>query len=282
MSRAVSTTSSPTLAKLSKPGSNKSSTTRFLLTGAIKSCDSARIVSPKGSSSGLSLLAAIDELIESRIHGTGRFADRGPARRTTRNWQPDRRFVQHPFPNAGPPADPAPPGRHTINRHLPDGGFVQTVVPHVGEFPNESPDSNLSDFNSSPFMVNGVEIAGLGPMTTDSYRAKVKMVLKLLDPLVAEWWESISIQGDVRSRSVIWGWSNFTLLENDRPVIVVDKSFTSGQTAQGNCPRKARTPLTIPSKFPSLISGQAVVLPLRYLPNNGKVRHAKLRKMPPY
>lgn len=80
----------------------------------------------------------------------------------------------------------------------------------------------------------GLEVAGPGPTTTDSYRTKVQKALETLDPKVAQWWRANSVQGQVRSRAAaFWQFGHYSQLEKEgQPAIVVDQNFTAGQTAQ--------------------------------------------------
>ncbi len=81
--------------------------------------------------------------------------------------------------------------------------------------------------------VDGEEVAGPGPETTQSFKAKVRKALEILDPAVSRWWHGPSVGGLIRSRNA-WGplFNVKSYVENERPIIVVDRSFTAGQTAQ--------------------------------------------------
>jgi hypothetical protein len=80
----------------------------------------------------------------------------------------------------------------------------------------------------------GIEVAGAGPETTQSYKNKVQKALEILDPKVARWWKSNSVNGLVRSRAAaMWQSGYHSWLEGGaQPVIEVDQNFTAGQTAQ--------------------------------------------------
>ena len=108
--------------------------------------------------------------------------------------------------------------------------FVITVIPNVSG-PGES---GAPSDGQGAILVDGVEVAGPGPTVTESYKAKVKEALDLLDPRIGNWWKANSVQGQIRSRDArFWQSSYYTKLEaNDQPFIYVDQSFTAGQTAQ--------------------------------------------------
>jgi len=77
-----------------------------------------------------------------------------------------------------------------------------------------------------------LEVAGPGPEVSESFKAKVRLTLELLDPAVCRWWHAPSVDGLIRSRDA-WGPRRnvMSYVENDRPIIVVDQSFTAGDTA---------------------------------------------------
>ncbi len=88
-----------------------------------------------------------------------------------------------------------------------------------------TPESTLND--------QGVELAGPGPETTESFRAKVQKALEILDPNVARWWRANSVQGVVRSRAAwFFQFGYYSRLNDDQPIIVVNEDFTAGMTAQ--------------------------------------------------
>jgi hypothetical protein len=107
---------------------------------------------------------------------------------------------------------------------------VVSVAPNVSG-PAES--GNKSAGPQSVF-INGVEVAGPGPETTQSYRDKVQKSLETLDPRVARWWKAPSVEGQVRSRSAALALFKYTsyLGANDQPFIVVNENLDAGQTAQ--------------------------------------------------
>jgi hypothetical protein len=74
--------------------------------------------------------------------------------------------------------------------------------------------------------------------TSPEFRAKVQRALELLDPEVAAWWQSPGVNGLVRSydQDDFPGSSphhSFCLVENGQAIVVVDRRFTAGRTAQG-------------------------------------------------
>ncbi len=77
-----------------------------------------------------------------------------------------------------------------------------------------------------------LEVAGEGPEVSESFKAKVRLTLELLDPAVCRWWHAPSVDGLIQSRDA-WGPRRnvMSYVENDRPIIVVDQSFTAGDTA---------------------------------------------------
>jgi hypothetical protein len=87
-----------------------------------------------------------------------------------------------------------------------------------------------------PTFVDGVEVAGPGPDTTPSFRAKVQFLLELLDPDVASWWKSNRILGILRSRKttgwVFWRSTSVSSAENGRPVVIVDEGSTAAEAAE--------------------------------------------------
>ena len=105
----------------------------------------------------------------------------------------------------------------------------------------DTPDKQPPPVKPSPppppkakFNDDGVEVAGPGPATSESYRAKVQKALEILDPRLARWWQANGVSGQVRSRvAAFWQFSHYSRLEErDHPVIVVDENYTAGQTAQ--------------------------------------------------
>jgi len=84
---------------------------------------------------------------------------------------------------------------------------------------------------------DGLVIAGPGPETTTSFRAKVQFALELIDPATASWWKGASVAGILRSRDAS-SYSKFlrrnhrSYMEGDRPVVEVDQNFTAQQAAE--------------------------------------------------
>ncbi|HEV3137095.1 MAG TPA: Tox-REase-5 domain-containing protein [Pirellulales bacterium] len=110
---------------------------------------------------------------------------------------------------------------------------VVSVAPNVSG-PSESGNKSA---DLQPVFVNGVEVAGPGPETTQSFRDKVQKSLEILDPRVARWWKAPCVQGQVRSRDatswpVLWRRNYYSEVVSDQPIITVDKEFDAGQTAQ--------------------------------------------------
>lgn len=88
-----------------------------------------------------------------------------------------------------------------------------------------------------PLEVGRLELAGTGPETTQSFRDKVQAALEVLDVQVAEWWGVPSGGGLVRpSDANTWRYGGqikyYSMLDNNRPILFVDQSFTAGQTAE--------------------------------------------------
>ncbi len=116
---------------------------------------------------------------------------------------------------------------------LPNGGFVIHVTPTV----SGPAESKASAAQPEPVFIDGVEVAGPGPETTESFRVKVQLVLEELDPAVARWWKSIRVLGILRVRDAA-GWFTFwrfnyrSWMEGDRPVVLVDSRFTAADAAQ--------------------------------------------------
>jgi len=86
---------------------------------------------------------------------------------------------------------------------------------------------------------DGVELAGDGSETSESFRAKVQLALEILDPEVGEWWKRPSVMGIVRSYDATsWAWGRFlyfnhySIVQDDRIYVVVDRTYTPGQAAQ--------------------------------------------------
>jgi|GEM_PF-2134854 len=77
-----------------------------------------------------------------------------------------------------------------------------------------------------------LEVAGEGPEVSAEFKAKVRLTLELLDPTVCRWWHAPSVDGLIKSRDA-WGprFNVFSEVVNDRPISVVDQSFTAGDTA---------------------------------------------------
>ncbi len=80
---------------------------------------------------------------------------------------------------------------------------------------------------------DGIEVAGAGPDTTQSYQDKVLRALWELDPVIAKWWTTNGVNGELRSRSR-WFWPKHTswMEGKDHPVVEVDQHYTPGQAAQ--------------------------------------------------
>jgi hypothetical protein len=89
-------------------------------------------------------------------------------------------------------------------------------------------DGENEDFEESVEL----EVAGEGPDVSPSFKAKVRLTLELLDPVVCRWWHAPSVDGLIQSRDA-WGPRRnvMSYVENDRPILVVDQSFTAGDTA---------------------------------------------------
>lgn len=116
-----------------------------------------------------------------------------------------------------------------------DHGFVISFAPNVSGPPNGQTAVKLSQ--QSSVMRDGVEVAGPGPETSESFRRKVQYALELLDPSVANWWKTPSVAGILRSRDAssgtqFWRWNYHSYLEGERPVVVVDRNFTAAQAAE--------------------------------------------------
>ncbi len=137
-------------------------------------------------------IAAIRELLEARVGRMGPFAARGADR---------------------------------------EGSSVVQLAMAPGDSTGSDVDVELTAESEGTY-VDGVEVAGPGPGTTDSFRAKVQKALEILDPDIARWWKAPSVDALVRSRRA-WFWNRVSShMEGDRPIVVVDDSYTSGQTAQ--------------------------------------------------
>lgn len=113
--------------------------------------------------------------------------------------------------------------------------FVLSFVPNVSGPSSRHAGVKLSQ--SVSVTSDGVEVAGPGPETSDSFRQKVQYALELLDPSVARWWKSPSVTGILRARDAssatqFWRRNYHSYLEGGRPVVVVDQSFTAAQAAK--------------------------------------------------
>ena len=110
--------------------------------------------------------------------------------------------------------------------------MLAAITAPAGET-SDAPASVSETATEAFFNDDGVEIAGPGPETMDSFRAKVQKALETLDPKVAGWWRANSIQGLVRSREAwFWQFDHYSYMDGDRPIVVVDNDLTAGQTAQ--------------------------------------------------
>lgn len=101
--------------------------------------------------------------------------------------------------------------------------------------PGEDTDATLdltSDGEEADATPVDLETAGPGPDVSPAFKAKVRLALDLLDPAICQWWHAPSVDGLIKSRDA-WGPRRNVMsdVENDRPIIVVDQSFTAGDTA---------------------------------------------------
>jgi hypothetical protein len=113
--------------------------------------------------------------------------------------------------------------------------------------PGTSPDrfADLARQYPSSVVIVDTETAGFDrdsgvvyQETSPEFRAKVQRALELLNPEVAAWWQSPGVNGLVRSydQDDFPGSSphhSFCLVENGQAIVVVDRRFTAGRTAQG-------------------------------------------------
>jgi hypothetical protein len=165
---------------------------------------------------------ALEDWFESFAQYCG-LLPRGPVMEHHHRWRPQRQPIAQLAHGDG---------SQTV-QNLSGGGFVIHVTPTV----SGPPESQASAAQPKPVFIDGVEVAGPGPETTESFRAKVQIVLEMLDPAVARWWDSIRVQGIVRARDAA-GWLTFwrfnykSWMEGDRPVVVVDSRFTAADAAQ--------------------------------------------------
>ena len=112
--------------------------------------------------------------------------------------------------------------------------FLITVVPDKSGPHLAGGDSGDGPPRRDAVFVNGVEVAGPGPDTTDSFKVKVREALRFLNPRVERWWSAVTVQGQVQSRA-FWPWQKpyySKLGANDQPFIFVDEDMTAGETAQ--------------------------------------------------